>query len=79
QRQMGIRDRNDEELQNLIGSFGDEGGSWQMYQQENPLHHVFMVRAENPEDTEQIASEIEGLNNVQDVIYGQEVVEQLLT
>ncbi len=68
---------NDDELQKLIESMGEEGESWKLFEQDNPLNHVYIVRAAVPEDTERIASEVETLNGVDSVVYGQDVVEQL--
>jgi len=68
---------NDEELEKLIDSMGDQGSSWELIEQDNPLNHVYIVQAEEPEQTEQIASQIESLNHVQEVNYGEEVVQQL--
>lgn len=68
---------NDDELAKLVDSMGEEGESWRLFEQDNPLNHVYIVRAQVPEDTERIASEIEKLAGVASVVYGQEVVEQL--
>lgn len=67
----------DDELEKLIDSMGDEGEAWQLMEQDNPLNHVFIVEAENPQDTEQIAKQIETLNHVEKVVYGQGVIDQL--
>ncbi|MEC5422845.1 permease-like cell division protein FtsX [Virgibacillus sp. C22-A2] len=67
----------DDELSKLIDSMGEEGQSWQLFEQDNPLNHVFIVRTENPEDTMEVSSEIETINGVQEVNYGQGVVERL--
>ena len=67
----------DDELKKLIDSMGDEGEAWQLMEQDNPLNHVFIVEAENPQDTEQIAKQIETLNHVEKVVYGQGVIDQL--
>lgn len=68
---------NDDELAKLVDSMGEEGESWRLFEQDNPLNHVYIVRAQVPEDTERIASEIEKLAGVESVVFGQEVVEQL--
>lgn len=68
----------DEQFENLVKSFGEEeGNSWQLYKQDNPLNHVFVVRAEKPEDTVKIAKQIEKLASVQEVNYGEDVVQKL--
>lgn len=68
---------NDDELQKLVDSMGEQGSSWQLFEQDNPLSHVYIVHAAEPDQTEQIASQIEPLNNVQEVNYGEDVVHQL--
>ncbi|MFD1067683.1 permease-like cell division protein FtsX [Oceanobacillus locisalsi] len=68
---------NENELNSLIDSMGDEGQAWVMLEQDNPLSHVYTVEAAVPEDTEAVAGQIEELNNVENVLYGQEVVDDL--
>ena len=68
---------NDDELQKLIQSMGEEGEAWHLFEQDNPLNHVYIVRALVPEDTDRIASEIASFNYVVQVNYGRDVVEQL--
>ncbi len=68
---------NDEELQNLIESFGEEGRAWQLFEQDNPLNHAYIIQAEDPQETERIALEIAEFDHVYDVNYGQEVVDKL--
>jgi len=68
---------NEDELQNLIESMGEDGQAWQLYEQDNPLSHAYIVHAETPDDTERIANEIAEFNHVQEVNFGQEVVDQL--
>lgn len=67
----------DEELQNVIGSYGeefalDEGD-------ENPLHDVFVVHASNPEETGEVAQTASELDYVSDVNYGGETAERLFS
>jgi len=70
----------DEELQGLITSFGDEGNAFQLYQDdENPLNHAFIVQTHDPQETIEVASEIEKLDKVEKVNYGQNVVENIFT
>lgn len=68
---------NDNELESLIESMGDEGQAWIMLEQDNPLNHVYIVEAAVPEETEAVADQISELDSVEDVLYGQEVVERL--
>lgn len=67
----------DDELQNLISSMGEQGSVWDTFMQDNPLLDAYVVEAINPQDTMEIAAEIEDFNGVDYVNYGQEVVEAL--
>lgn len=67
----------DDELSKLMDSMGEEGEAWGMFEQDNPLHHTYYVDPMTPEQTEQIASQIESLNYVDEVLYGQDVVQKL--
>lgn len=68
----------DEELKSLILDMGEEGKIWQQYEEdENPLHHAFIVRGENPEETKIIASEIEKLDIVEGIDFGEAIVKRL--
>ncbi|RIU94513.1 permease-like cell division protein FtsX [Oceanobacillus picturae] len=69
----------DDELANLIESMGDEGRSWELFEQDNPLNHVYVVKTANPEDTIDVANQISDLDGVQEVSYGKGVVERLFT
>lgn len=68
---------NDEELESLINSFGEEGRAWEMFEQDNPLNHAYIVQAEDPQETERIASEITTFDHVYEVDFGQDVVDRL--
>lgn len=67
----------DEELENLIEGMGEEGQAWQMFEQDNPLNHAYIVKTERPEDTSKVAKEIESFDYIHEVNYGEEVVERL--
>ncbi|ASN04738.1 permease-like cell division protein FtsX [Virgibacillus necropolis] len=67
----------DEQLESLIDSMGKEGQSWQLFEQDNPLNHVYVVKAKNPTSTMSIAKEIKTLDAVQEVNYGKDVVQRL--
>lgn len=67
----------DDELASLIESMGEEGSAWQLYEQDNPLNDAFIVNAVDPQDTMDVALEIEELSQVEKVNYGQDVVENL--
>src|SRR5690625_4735635 len=67
----------EDELKNLIKSMGEEGKSWELFEQDNPLSHAFIVRAKHPNETETVASKIETFDSVDEVIYGKDVVKRL--
>ncbi len=67
----------DEELKRLIKSMGDEGSSFRLFEQDNPLSDVYVVKATHPQDTVKIAKQIETLPFVHKVNYGQGTVEKL--
>src|SRR5690625_1495992 len=67
----------DDELKDLIKSMGDEGNSWSLFEQDNPLNHAYLVRANEPEAIEGIAAEIEVLPGVEEINYAEEVMERL--
>lgn len=67
----------DDELQQLIESFGEEGKIFKLYEQENPLNDAFIVETKDPKDTAKVAEIIEKLEYVQSVNYGQAQVEKL--
>src|SRR5699024_6525245 len=69
----------DEELDKLIQGFGEEGESWELHEQDNPLNHVYIVQAKRPQDTADVAGQIEGFDYVEEVIYGKDVVKRLFT
>lgn len=68
---------NDEELQDLIDSMGDEGEAWSLFEQDNPLNHTYLVRAKLPADTITVANEINQFEGVQGINYGKDVVKRL--
>ncbi|SDC58728.1 cell division protein FtsX [Pelagirhabdus alkalitolerans] len=69
----------DEELEGLISSMGEQGDSWGLQDEDNPLNDAYVVRANEPQDTIEIAEEIEQMDSVERVNYGQDVVQNLFT
>ena len=65
---------NQDELEKMIDSYGKE---LDLYKQNNPLLHVFYVKAVNPQQTADIAKEIDTYEYTHDVIYGEGKVEKL--
>jgi len=68
-----------QELKDLIQSLGQEGKAFKLFEQDNPLNDVFIVKAKNPTDTMKVAKEIEKMNYVAKVKYGQGSVEKLFS
>ncbi|MFT8322944.1 MAG: permease-like cell division protein FtsX [Bacillus sp. (in: firmicutes)] len=66
-----------EELENLISSLGDDGDAFKLFQQDNPLNDVFIVKTTDPTDTIKVADEIKEFDHAAKVKYGQGSVEKL--
>ena len=66
-----------DELKNLIDSLGSEGKAFKLFEQDNPLNDVFIVKTKNPTDTMKAAKKIEKMNFVAKVKYGQGQIEKL--
>jgi cell division transport system permease protein len=67
----------EQELQNLIKSFGEEGSSFKLFEQDNPLSDVYIVKTAKPTDTIKVAKKIETFKFAHKVKYGQGQVEKL--
>jgi cell division transport system permease protein len=67
----------EEELDNLIDSLGEEGEVFKLFEQDNPLNDVFIVKTKNPTDTMKVAKKIEKMEYAAKVKYGQGSVEKL--
>lgn len=65
----------DEELSQVIGSYGDEFGLFDG--DDNPLHDVFILNTTAPEATADVADQAEELNYVADVNYGGATADRL--
>ena len=65
------------ELDNLVKSLGEDGKAFKLFEQDNPLNDVFIVKTKNPTDTMQVAKKVEKYNYVAKVKYGQGKVEKL--
>lgn len=67
----------EDELNELKKSFGEDAKHWEMFEQDNPLTHVYKVKATHPEDTIKTAKAIEKFSYVEKVNYGEETVKRL--
>ncbi|GAB2486012.1 permease-like cell division protein FtsX [Alkalibacterium psychrotolerans] len=65
----------DEELSQVIGSYGDEFGLFEG--DDNPLHDVFILNTTAPEATADVADQAEELSYVADVNYGGATADRL--
>ena len=68
-----------EELNNLITSLGEDGDAFKLFEQDNPLNDVFVVKTKDPEDTLAVVKKIEKFEHVAKVRYGQGTVEKLFS
>ncbi|MFD1361671.1 permease-like cell division protein FtsX [Lentibacillus salinarum] len=66
-----------EQLEQLIDDMGEDGSTWEMFEQDNPLSHAYIVKAKEPSNTEALAKQINKLDHIQKVNYGQEVIHRL--
>jgi cell division transport system permease protein len=69
----------EQELKELVKSLGEEGKAFKLFEQDNPLNDVFIVKTKNPTDTMKAAKKIEKMNYVAKVKYGQGSVEKLFS
>ncbi|KAA9018031.1 permease-like cell division protein FtsX [Niallia endozanthoxylica] len=67
----------EDELDNLITSLGEEGEAFTLFEQDNPLNDVFVVKTKNPTDTMKAAKQIEKMQFASKVKYGQGSVEKI--
>lgn len=69
----------EEELKSISKSLGDGGAALEMFEQDNPLNDIFIVKTKNPSDTMQAAKKIEKLEYASKVKYGEGKVEKLFS
>lgn len=69
----------DKELDDLIDSFGEDGEAYKLFEQDNPLSDVIVVKTGDPNDTMKVAKQIEKLDYTGKVNYGQGEVEKLFS
>ncbi len=68
-----------EELDNLISSLGEDGDAFKLFEQDNPLNDVFVVKTKDPQDTLEVVKKIEKFEHAAKVRYGQGTVEKLFS
>ncbi len=66
----------EDELRNLMEDMGED---FSLFEQDNPLYDVYVVKAVNPVETQRIANEIKGFENVNDALYGEAKIERLFS
>lgn len=69
----------EEELKRVIESFGDSGKSFELFEQDNPLKDVYIIKTKKPADTVKAAQKIEKMQYVSMVQYGKGQVEKLFS
>ncbi len=69
----------EDELKRVIESFGDSGKSFELFEQDNPLKDVYILKTKKPADTVKAAKKIEKLQYVSMVQYGKGQVEKLFS
>lgn len=67
------------ELDNLIDSFGEDGKAYELFEQDNPLNDVLVVKTKDPADTMKVAKQIEKIEFAAKVKYGQGKIEKLFS
>lgn len=59
------------ELKKMVKAYGD---SFELFEQSNPLHDVYVVEAKTPSDVDQVAKAAENVKNVDSVSYNAKTV-----
>ncbi|WP_026694403.1 permease-like cell division protein FtsX [Peribacillus kribbensis] len=67
----------EKELTNLIKDMGSDGKTFKLFEQDNPLSDVYVVKTKKPTDVIKTAKTIEKYQYVQSVKYGQGYVEKM--
>lgn len=68
----------DEAWERLLEWYGNDRAFLAGWEEENPLRESFEIRAEEPEQVGEIANRIAGLAGVDEVVYGRDLIDQLL-
>lgn len=67
----------EEELDSLITGLGPEGEVFKLFEQDNPLYDVFVVKMKDPQEMINVATKIEKFDYASKVRYGKGTVENL--
>lgn len=67
----------EKELKQLMDSMGEEGEAFAMFEQDNPLNDVLIVKTKDPQDTMAVAKQIKKMDFASKVKYGQGSVEKI--
>ncbi|WP_173915624.1 permease-like cell division protein FtsX [Halobacillus sp. Marseille-Q1614] len=67
----------EEELDQLVESLGDQGKAFELFEQSNPLNDAFVIKPEEPVDAIEIADKAQSMEHVDEVDYGEEIVQRL--
>ncbi|WP_409290467.1 permease-like cell division protein FtsX [Peribacillus sp. SCS-37] len=67
----------EKELNNLINELGEDGKTFELFEQDNPLNDVYVVKTKEPADVIKTAKSVEKYPSVSSVKYGQGYVEKL--
>ncbi len=66
----------DQELRNLVEDLGDD---FRLFEQQNPLYDVYVVKAVDPRQTGAIATKIDALDYTNEAVYGEAKIEKLFS
>ncbi|MFS0821695.1 permease-like cell division protein FtsX [Bacillus sp. 1P02SD] len=69
----------EQELEDMIESFGEDGKVFALYEQSNPLRDVFIVKTTKPQDIMKVADQVEKMEYVYSVNYGKGKVEKIFS
>lgn len=68
----------DEALKNFSEQLGDRRDLMEGLQEDNPMPNSYVISLKNPDQAQEVAEYVNGLEGVEEVKYGEEVVDKLL-
>lgn len=68
----------DEALENFSEQLGDRRDLMEGLQEDNPMPNSYVISLKNPDQAQEVAEYVNGLEGVEEVKYGEEVVDKLL-